>query len=364
MAATRAKSKKPPSPAQLAARAKFVKMVRARAAAAKKAKGGSKAKSNGTLLANRRRKANGLFSKTVYHSPRKGSSKKLTQRYYTVEPIVGGKKIGTYHIKATSEKAALRTARTLVPGRHFETGLRKYFKRNPGGLHIKGLPAKFQRMYEDIFKSSGSKGIAAATTQKAATKAGVRRKTNKRRNRTLSPAQRRSRALTRAKRQRIVAFRQHGVRGVRTRGRLPNPSPATVFTEFRGKSVTRKSKVRAATGTPSTLAKLGALKELKLRGRTLRFGGGASLAADGRKRLHVVGTRMKVRGNPGGEVDVGEIISVTYCADKPHIEAGTFNYVHKFGEEGGVRPHLIVDPEGYPIIEGGSYGITADGIID
>lgn len=144
-----------------------------------------------------------------------------------------------------------------------------------------------------------------------------------------------------------------------------NPRASEVYNQFRGKEVTRKTRVTAASGTPSPLAKLGGLVELKIRGRVLRFNQSrVALAADSRKRLHITGARFQVRGNPEGEVDMGEVLSVTYRADKPHIEEGVFNYVHKFGEEGGTRPHLIIDEEGYPKLEGGSYGITEDGIID
>ena len=158
-------------------------------------------------------------------------------------------------------------------------------------------------------------------------------------------------------------LRGAAVRRGHSRSLLPNPPVSKVFTEFRGREIRKKTSIKAANGTPATLAQIGKLKELKLRGRTIRFPSG-HLAADGRKKLHIVGVKMKYRGNPGGEVDCGEILAVTYEADKPHIEKGTYNYVHKFGEEGGTRPHLILDPEGYPKIEGGSYGITSDGIID
>jgi hypothetical protein len=153
------------------------------------------------------------------------------------------------------------------------------------------------------------------------------------------------------------------IRQGKAKSKLPNPSPSSVFSEFRGKDATTKTTARAANGTPKVLAKLGQLREFRLRGKTVKFGGGASLAADGRKKLHVVGVQMK-RPNPPGEVDYGEVLRVTYRADKPHIEEGTFDYVHKFGEEGGRRPHLIVDEEGFPKLEGGSYKIDEDGIID
>jgi hypothetical protein len=224
-------------------------------------------------------------------------------------------------------------------------------------------------MYEDILASSGSKRVAAATTkkefarenpglfktirslisaskQKKAAKVGYR-KTQRGKYRPTKYMERKSLA--------------HG----RPQLHFANPPVSKVFTEFRGREIRKRTpNIEAANGTPTKLAEIGKLKELKLRNRTLTFRGG-HLAADGRKQLHIVGVKMKYRGNPAGsEIDCGEILSVTYEADKPHIESGTYNYIHKFGEEGGVRPHLIIDPEGYPKIEGGSYDITSDGIID
>jgi hypothetical protein len=146
-----------------------------------------------------------------------------------------------------------------------------------------------------------------------------------------------------------------------------NPSPASVFTEFRGKEVRSKSKATAATGTPKVLANLGALKELDVDGRTKRFGGRAVLAADGRKKLHIVNVKM-ARPNPPGEIDYGEIRRIMYYADKPEVQLASgddpkekFQYNHHFSRP---YPHLIVDSEGYPVIEGGNYKISADGILD
>jgi hypothetical protein len=328
---------------------------------------------------------------------------------------------------------------------------------NPLGKHLPGLPAKYQRMYEHVLDSTGSKSIAAATVHKelsrqnpglfsrlfgkAKAKVGYRktqrgrrkvaavgyRKTQKGRKRPTSYMERMSykrgaatyhlsnprRGTTsfyrekgglreegkyisgkgakytrrsskrEARERRILKAKGYGKHGLlksytRKRGyssapgrlagpplgtRLPNPSPASVFSEFRGKNATTKTKATAARGTPAVLAKLGGLQELHVRGKRLRFNGRASLAADGRKKLHIVGAKF-ARPNPPGEVDYGEILSVVYRADKPHIEAGTYDYKHHFGEDGGRKPHLVVDEEGYPIIEGGSYRITEDGIID
>lgn len=152
------------------------------------------------------------------------------------------------------------------------------------------------------------------------------------------------------------------------KNRRTRNSAKEVFEEFRGKPVRSSKLYKAAEGTPKDVGVLGGLQEFKLRGgHFLRFDQSkVKLAADGRKKLHILGARMKVRGaTPGDEHDAGEVMHVVYVADKPHIDGGVVTeYVHKFGEEGGVLPHLVIDREGYPKLEGGSYRITEDGIID
>jgi hypothetical protein len=119
---------------------------------------------------------------------------------------------------------------------------------------------------------------------------------------------------------------------------------------------------------PSTLAQLGKLKELKLRGgRRVKFPRRARLAADGRGKLYITGARFqKVRGvrNPDEVAVVDEIVEVVYETTKEHLDGVPVEYVHKFGEEGGVPPVLEIDSEGFPLIEGGSYQIGSPGIID
>jgi len=96
----------------------------------------------------------------------------------------------------------------------------------------------------------------------------------------------------------------------------------------------------------------------------VRFKGAARLAHKG-NRLYITGARFR-KPNPPGEVDYGEILRVCYTADKPHIESDGKSraYEHKFGERGGIRPHLVVDAEGLPIISGGSYTVPEEGIDD
>lgn len=440
---------KPPSKAQLAARAKFVAMVRARAAAknpkrkskaarrrdqrlvhAPKSTKASRAKAKASVLSADswiRKNASGVvrfksekeysdWLRTSGHGARKkataapvrstSAARGKKRKKFKRTGIFGGsgflglgrsrKKISArnprkksgigYFGKKTqlvSHTGSRGTGKVFVTARTWG-GLRRKKARatkrlkglfNPHGQHLPGLPPKYQRMYEDVLASSGSKRIAAATTEKAF----------KRQNPSMF-----SRLFGRGRKVARVGYRrtQVGKRKVaavgyrrtqrgqyrptahteaigrkRTRSSLRNPSPASVFEEFRGKDATTRTQVKAASGTPKVLAKLGTLIELHVEGKKLHFGPGASLAADGRKKLYVVGTKF-AKPNPPGEVDYGEIKSVVYRANKPVVEAGTFDYKHHFGEDGGKRPHLVIDEEGFPIIEGGSYKITSDGIVD
>lgn len=308
-----------PSPAQLAARAKFVAMVRAKAA-----------------------KKNGRGFSTAPPSWVRGTKKKATKRKAKNPAILRltEAQAKAYGGKIKGLSAPARTARTRSISSSPRKKATKKFKKVGifGGSGFLGLGKSIQTIKRNPSLVAKIRKLIAGSGKRKPAKVGTRR--TQRGRHTAAP----------------VGYR-------RTQRGKRNPAPASVFSEFRGKSVTRKTKVKAASGTPSTLAQLGKLRELKLRGKVLKFRAG-HLAADGRKKLHIVGIKAKHRNNPGGEVDYGEIISVTYEADKPHVETGVFNYVHRFGEDGGTRPHLVVDPEGYMKVEGGSYKISADGIID
>lgn len=385
--------KKPASPAQLRARAAFVKMVKARAAAARK--------KNGVMLTGKqksvkaRKSANPKRHPLDWNKPKKESKRqKRTRRMSSalITRTAYGKKYprrtgpgrlpNPVRFKTEKEfeawKAKTGTAtrrRSSVVGRRKKRGggvagtLKSLGRSVVRGL---GVMANPKRAKDKARMAKGQRNptyrIGSGTTLWTP----QRGKGYKKRRQKLPRV---TGAFGTIKVTRTEAAKQ--IKGIRKQakqagfrfspsGRIiesKNPSPASVFSEFRGKGATTKSKAKAAKGTPPVLAKLGQLRELRLRGRSIKFGGSAALAADGRKKLHVVGVQMK-RPNPPGEIDYGEVISVTYRADKPHIEEGTFDYVHKFGEEGGRRPHLIVDEEGMPVLEGGSYKISEDGIID
>lgn len=341
------RAKKPPSSAQLAARAKFVAMVRARAkgkAAPKANKKRSKKRNPGVI-----RFTESELSKFGGKIKGLGGGSAPTRRSSTKRR--GGSKF---------KKAGLFGGSGFL-GLGRSTKRIRANKANPKGQHLPGLPAKYQRMYSDILKSSGSKRIAAATTRKAFAKVNPKKRAKYACETCLGSGSRKT----------TFASYQCGHCGgtgrqskkpwvwpgnKKSKSRKRNPAPAEVFKEFRGKDVRSRTKSTGHGAGHITVAQLGQLRELKLGGKKLQFGGNALLCADGRKKLHIAGVRFKATGH---EEDMGDVKSVTYRSDKPHIESGVLDYVHKFE---GTPPKLIVDPEGYPFFEGGSYFITEDGI--
>jgi hypothetical protein len=158
-----------------------------------------------------------------------------------------------------------------------------------------------------------------------------------------------------------------------------NPSPAAKakrhFESFRGRPSLQTDNVRAPRGTPKDVAALGKLRKLKLGdGTVLKFKKGPSApfaARDNRGKMHIVGGNYRIntgrrRRNPDGGVDFGEIAVIEYEADKPHLTGDDKEvlWFHHYGEEGGERPHLVVDGEGLGHIEGGDYTIAPEGVRD
>lgn len=484
------KATKPPSPAQLAARAKFVKMVRARAAAkkgnptkrstaAKMFRAGSrqgkgslrklfkfssgktkrswrekaktsrrgaqkaaatskwmksvfnpKTKANSRGLSSRApawtrskaKQANPMFdvwgSKVSKKSGlARGKSKKLgqvkawTQRGARRKAkrglgsgfsfnVIGTKKSARYvrrrkkkggilgRLFNPTQRAALRElAMRDNPGRvrFSESDLAKYAGKIKGlsGLGSTSRVSAPKRRRGGRFKKPAKQALARAFSGSGLLGLGRSRKTVRANVRKANPFDLLGKAEGRRPRKRFFGYEGKGtssgslydrqvpsawraieksIKRHKRKKKKRNPSPASVFSEFRGKDVRSKARSTAHGSGHLTVAQLGHLRELRITGKRLSFGGNALLCADGRKRLHIAGVRMKAAG--GGEQDMGEVHSVTYRSDKPHIEEGTFDYVHKFGEDGGKRPRLIIDAEGYPFLEGGSYKIDADGIIN
>jgi len=72
--------------------------------------------------------------------------------------------------------------------------------------------------------------------------------------------------------------------------------------------------------------------------------------------------RKKIARAPKVATKLGELVSVTYETSKGGERA---QWEHEFGEEGGKRPDLVVDPRTKKLhIVGGTYDVQSAGIID
>lgn len=168
---------------------------------------------------------------------------------------------------------------------------------------------------------------------------------------------------------------------------LNSESPETLFTEFRGREPRSVQVVEAMPGTPKTVAELGGLIEITLDGETIRkrllallglrvetneHGEGVwqfdyrkvKLAADGDGNLHILGYYIPPPASlqSGRSYYVGEVVTVTYRADKNHLDPGVNNYVHEFAEMPSDEPPGLYYKGGFLYFRGGTYTITKWGI--
>ena len=68
--------------------------------------------------------------------------------------------------------------------------------------------------------------------------------------------------------------------------------------------------------------------------------------------------------DPDKPYDYGEVVRIEYLARKPHLygkDSPEYPFFHEMGEEGGKRPHLILQ-NGCLAFRGGGYGIKREGI--
>jgi hypothetical protein len=145
------------------------------------------------------------------------------------------------------------------------------------------------------------------------------------------------------------------------------------YKEFTGKPSRKVISMYApkGSGARGTLAAMGKLKKIYVKGRhALDFKGGVNaptLARDPKtNQMFVLGKQYKLnlpRRNPTGMEDLGEITKLEYEAQKVHLgDTQTVTYFHRMGEEGGKKPHCLVNSEGLIVISGGDYTIGAEGI--
>lgn len=150
-----------------------------------------------------------------------------------------------------------------------------------------------------------------------------------------------------------------------------NPSIAEMSKRFQGRATGKTEEYYASDYAPRlNFSRGGKLVFLKLKGTTVRVAGAVVAIDPKTEKLWIAGSDarglFKRKAARKGEVlDFGEIDAICYLTAKQHIGSGkTYEYVHEFGEEGGRKPHLLIDYEGMPIIKGGSYKIRSAGIID
>lgn len=324
-------TKKAPTRKQLIARAKFARMVKARAkeAAAAKRKAGYKLR-GGKWVApkvKQTKKRNPLFGKKFHTVSIKTKRGKLTQR------VAGAR------TKWGARRKLKRAAR--------ESGLL-----NPVTVRKNG-----RKLY-------GAAAQAVLAKRGGAKKRGTLLANGKRRNGWLGSQVKRA-----------VTKRLH--QPIRLR-RKRNGAPADIEAQvqkFLGHptSEDRMLKITAPAGTPKDVALLGNLVCLKTEDEDFEFDRGeAYLGADGRGNLYVLGDTTPVETN----TTFGHIEEIRYEAKKDHINpfrwkrrrsrrnSNVIEYYHYFGEEDGVMPKLKSDGDGLLHISGGNYKIEPEGIVN
>lgn len=165
-----------------------------------------------------------------------------------------------------------------------------------------------------------------------------------------------------------------GVKGTTT-ARKRNPSGG--FEAFQGREATKTLDLKGPANIPANTWTLGELHEIRIPGKkpidfTSLTGEKFYVLSDrGNKNLWIAGTRTgkaftpDVRINPGEAKPVGRASHIVYKTLKAHLgDNEEVLYIHKFGEEGGERPHFANDRDGFAHIIGGDFTITPLGIRD
>lgn len=150
----------------------------------------------------------------------------------------------------------------------------------------------------------------------------------------------------------------------------PSATGKKLYKEFTGRPARKVETMYApkGSGAKGTLGAMGKLIKIKVKGRKpMNFQGVPILARD-KKKMYVLGkgyTLRHLKRNPAGHEDLGEITEIQYQVRKDHLnDKGEVIYWHPMGEEGGKRPHAVINEEGLLLIQGGDYWIDKDGIHD
>lgn len=266
-------------------------------------------------------------------------------------------------------------------------------RRNADNLAYRGYLIKHNAIHNTWYISHGGQHVGSASSLAAAKKAideltgtknprrGTRRLTARyKKLRTEARKGTGSGALLNekmAKTGKIIATRH--LRGKRQASAVTkrNGSHTTLArkrrAEFVGRPSTKLKTLYApnGSGASGTLSQLGKLHKIKVKGgKEYNFKGVPVLAQHPKTdQLFVLGKNYTVnvpKKNPGDRmVDLGEVRTIEYEAVKTHLgDTKPVRYYHHFGEEGGERPHALVNEEGLVLFSGGDYYIRPEGIRD
>ncbi len=347
MPAKKAKTKrritKPPSKKQLAARKKFIAMVRAKSKAAK-----SKKRVSRKAPAVTRSRARNGSSYVVTATPKRKSS--------------ASEKAIELTVNASTTTGAIKAGHQAIKD---QGGLVTYYrftvaKKNPARRRNKTIIKKARK-------------VIVLNPRKKAAKKGRKNPsyTVEAQPKYSSTVKKTVSAFTRGSAIRKVKKTVPGPKNVykysvtkNPRKKRGNPSVKQIRKTFAG-TVGKTQSVFAPIGTPKNVAKLGTLKLIDTETAKITPRGTVYLCADAKGKLHIVGSK-NAPIYTGPAQSFGKIALIEYDAAKPHLYPGqgTIRFWHKLGEESGNRPTLIGDGKGGLRIRGGSYKVTREGLRD
>lgn len=351
-----ATTEKAPTRKQLAARAKFARMVKARAKAAATAK----------------RAAGYRKVKGMWVAPKTQNPKGQKHGFWVSGQSAKRSKTITKYVKAKSKKHAISKTSRKIGG--FKTST---LQARPAPWHSESFTGtavgkSIRRHKRKVAKrgnplsviKNGRRLYGAAAAAVLAKRAGGKKRATTKRNG----------IFTRTAK---AAISKRLTQPIRFRRKRNSSTPAAindVHKMFLGRPSTKSFSVKAPSNTPADVAVLGPLVCLKTRDEEFAFSKGeAWIATDGKaQKLYILGD--KYAGGIEPNSNFGHITEIRYEARKDHINpfkwkrrrrnAQVTEYFHHFGEVTGVRPRLQSDKERLLHIVGGQYSIKSEGIVN
>lgn len=340
--ATKRKSKKAPSPAQLRARKAFAAAAKARSKAAK-----------GKKRASKKPSVKRARNKTIITKPRK-------------VVVLNGRKKATKRRNAEHRDAAhpIHVSQYWQGRKGYLTPWQRAHKAGQQGLFEHGIKARNPKKnpLHDTYGWGTHKTDAGYKWTVHGYTHGVGQETLKS---GLQPT--REKATAQAKKW-VLYFRKVKAQSAKKNPATKKASPAVrkIRKSFTGLTANKTTAMHVPQGTPVNLAKLGRLVSIKTEKGVINpaKGVGLVLCSDAKGRLHIASTKKPGVKNPAHKQTFGEVKEIEYETAKPHLgyKKSTI-FFHRMGEEGGRKPTLFSDGQ-YLRLRGGSYKITPRGIVN